>query len=155
MMNLLGGGLVNFFGPILGATIFISSRDLLSAYISRASDVLHFEIDWLFIYGLIFVFVILFIPTGILGLISGKKRGCPKVGGIMAILTTEGLTKNFGGLRAVDSVSLHFEEGKLTSIIGPNGAGKDDLLQLADRTDQAEFREDHFQWSGYYETSHS
>ena len=37
MMNLLGGGLVNFFGPILGATIFISSRDLLSAYISRAS----------------------------------------------------------------------------------------------------------------------
>ncbi|HYA90204.1 MAG TPA: hypothetical protein VEK32_01760, partial [Thermodesulfobacteriota bacterium] len=74
MMNLLGGGLVNFFGPILGATIFISSRDLLSAYISRASYALHFEIDWLFIYGLIFVFVILFIPTGILGLISGKKR---------------------------------------------------------------------------------
>lgn len=78
MMNLLGGGLVNFFGPILGATIFISSRDLLSAYISRASYTLHFEIDWLFIYGLMFVFVILFIPTGILGLISGKKRAVLK-----------------------------------------------------------------------------
>lgn len=74
MMNLLGGGMVNFFGPILGASIFIAFRDLLSAYISRASVYLQFEIDWLFIYGLIFVFVILFIPTGILGLIGGKKK---------------------------------------------------------------------------------
>ena len=48
----------------------------------------------------------------------------------MAILTTERLTKNFGGLRAVDSVSLHFEEGKLTSIIGPNGAGKTTFFNL-------------------------
>ena len=48
----------------------------------------------------------------------------------MPILTTEGLTKNFGGLRAVDSVSLHFEEGKLTSIIGPNGAGKTTFFNL-------------------------
>ena len=48
----------------------------------------------------------------------------------MAILTTEGLTKNFGGLRAVDSVSLNFEEGKLTSVIGPNGAGKTTFFNL-------------------------
>ena len=48
----------------------------------------------------------------------------------MAILTTEGLTKNFGGLRAVDSVSLDFEKGKLTSIIGPNGAGKTTFFNL-------------------------
>jgi len=74
MMNLLGGGLVNFFGPILGASIFIASRDLLSAYIGRSAAYLHFEIDWLFIYGLMFVFVILFIPSGILGLIGRKKR---------------------------------------------------------------------------------
>ncbi len=48
----------------------------------------------------------------------------------MAILATERLTKNFGGLRAVDSVSLQIEEGKLTSIIGPNGAGKTTLFNL-------------------------
>lgn len=48
----------------------------------------------------------------------------------MAILITEGLTKNFGGLRAVDSVSLDFEEKKLTSIIGPNGAGKTTFFNL-------------------------
>jgi len=48
----------------------------------------------------------------------------------MAILITEGLTKNFGGLRAIDSVNIHFEEGKLTSIIGPNGAGKTTFFNL-------------------------
>jgi branched-chain amino acid transport system permease protein len=64
MMTLLGGGTVNFFGPILGAAIFIVSRDFLSAYWE----------SWMLIYGLIFVFVILFIPSGILGLIGGKKQ---------------------------------------------------------------------------------
>jgi len=64
MMTLLGGGTVNFFGPILGAAIFIVSRDLLSAYWE----------SWMLVYGLIFVVVILFIPSGILGLIGGKKQ---------------------------------------------------------------------------------
>jgi branched-chain amino acid transport system ATP-binding protein len=48
----------------------------------------------------------------------------------MAILITEGVTKNFGGLRAVDGLDLAIEEGKLTSVIGPNGAGKTTLFNL-------------------------
>lgn len=48
----------------------------------------------------------------------------------MAILTTLGLTKDFGGLRAVDSVTFDIEQGKLTSVIGPNGAGKTTLYNL-------------------------
>ena len=48
----------------------------------------------------------------------------------MAILTTEGVRKNFGGLRAVDALDLVVEEGKLTSVIGPNGAGKTTLFNL-------------------------
>jgi len=48
----------------------------------------------------------------------------------MVILATEGLTKNFGGLRATDSIDLAIEEGKLTSVIGPNGAGKTTLFNL-------------------------
>ena len=48
----------------------------------------------------------------------------------MVILATEGLTKNFGGLRATDSIDLAIEEGKLTSLIGPNGAGKTTLFDL-------------------------
>ena len=41
-----------------------------------------------------------------------------------AILRTEGLTKRFGGLVAVDNVNLAFESGRVHAIIGPNGAGK-------------------------------
>jgi len=48
----------------------------------------------------------------------------------MAILTTQGLTKDFGGLRAVDSVTLDIGQRKLTSVIGPNGAGKTTLYNL-------------------------
>ena len=48
----------------------------------------------------------------------------------MAILTTQGLTKDFGGLRAVDSVTLDIGQGKLTSVIGSNGAGKTTLYNL-------------------------
>jgi branched-chain amino acid transport system ATP-binding protein len=48
----------------------------------------------------------------------------------MAILATQGLTKDFGGLRAVDSVTLDIEQRKLTSVIGPNGAGKTTLFNL-------------------------
>jgi branched-chain amino acid transport system ATP-binding protein len=46
------------------------------------------------------------------------------------ILETEAVTKTFGGLRAVDRVSIRIEEGELTSIIGPNGAGKTTLFNL-------------------------
>ncbi len=48
----------------------------------------------------------------------------------MALLTTEGLTKRFGGLTAVDAVTFAVEAGDLVGIIGPNGAGKTTLFSL-------------------------
>ncbi len=48
----------------------------------------------------------------------------------MALLETDGLTKSFGALTAVNGVSLRVEAGKLHSIIGPNGAGKTTLFNL-------------------------
>lgn len=39
-------------------------------------------------------------------------------------LTVDGLTKDFGGLRAIDDVSFHVGEGELVGLIGPNGCGK-------------------------------
>jgi ABC-type branched-subunit amino acid transport system ATPase component len=45
-------------------------------------------------------------------------------------LACEGLRKDFGGVRAVDGVSLGFERGKVTALIGPNGAGKTTLFHL-------------------------
>ena len=47
-----------------------------------------------------------------------------------AILSTDGLTKKFGGLTAVDSVDFTVDEGEIRCLIGPNGAGKSTLLEL-------------------------
>ncbi len=46
------------------------------------------------------------------------------------ILRVAELSKNFGGVRAVDSVSFEVGDGEFLGIIGPNGAGKTTLLNL-------------------------
>ena len=47
-----------------------------------------------------------------------------------ALLQVEGLGKSFGGLKAVQNVSLSVTEGRLSALIGPNGAGKTTLFAL-------------------------
>lgn len=46
------------------------------------------------------------------------------------ILTTQGLSRSFGGLKAVDKVDLTVMPGEIRAIIGPNGAGKTTLVSL-------------------------
>jgi ABC-type branched-subunit amino acid transport system ATPase component len=41
-----------------------------------------------------------------------------------AILEIDNLVMTFGGLRAIDGVSMHIDEGEIAALIGPNGAGK-------------------------------
>lgn len=57
MMVLIGGGLVSFWGPVIGAAVFILARDLLGAYTEA----------WLLWYGLLFMAVVLYRPEGIAG----------------------------------------------------------------------------------------
>jgi branched-chain amino acid transport system ATP-binding protein len=45
-------------------------------------------------------------------------------------LEIRNLTKTFGGLRAIDDVSLDFPSGSLSAVIGPNGAGKSTFFNL-------------------------
>ena len=57
MMVLIGGGLVSFWGPVIGALVFILARDLLGAYTEA----------WLLWFGLLFMVMVLFRPEGVAG----------------------------------------------------------------------------------------
>ncbi len=48
----------------------------------------------------------------------------------MSLLELDGLTRRFGGLLAVDRVSMRVGEGEVRAVIGPNGAGKSTLFNL-------------------------
>jgi branched-chain amino acid transport system permease protein len=57
MATLIGGGTVSFWGPVIGAFVFVVARDLLGALTET----------WLLWYGLLFMAVMLFQPEGIAG----------------------------------------------------------------------------------------
>ena len=47
------------------------------------------------------------------------------------LLVGQGVCKYFGGLKAVDQVDFHLDEGEILGLIGPNGAGKTTLFSVA------------------------
>ncbi len=56
----------------------------------------------------------------------------------MALLAVENVTRHFGGIVALDDVSLALEEGTIAGLIGPNGAGKTTLFNIITRLYKAD-----------------
>jgi branched-chain amino acid transport system permease protein len=59
MMVLVGGGLVSFWGPVLGVVLYFAARDALGAFTE----------SWLLWYGLMFMGVVMFRPEGLAGML--------------------------------------------------------------------------------------
>jgi ABC-2 type transport system ATP-binding protein len=54
---------------------------------------------------------------------------CPRLMGMLEI-TAQGLTKDFGRIRAVDDVSFDLLPGSVIALLGPNGSGKTTLMRM-------------------------
>jgi branched-chain amino acid transport system permease protein len=58
LMTLIGGGLVSFWGPVVGVILYFVARDVLGAYTET----------WLLWFGLMFMLVVMFKPEGLAGI---------------------------------------------------------------------------------------
>jgi len=136
MMAVLGGA-GTLFGPILGVLAYVSLEETLKT----ASLVGSFVADhWRLGTGATLVIAVLLSPDGLAGFLRGRARAAsgmplqdvePPVEPRKArALATRGLSKSFGGLRAVDNVSTDFAPDLVHGVIGPNGAGKTTFTNL-------------------------
>jgi ABC-type branched-subunit amino acid transport system ATPase component len=139
------GGMKHILGPALGALFFIVFRELFSIWTP----------NWLLWFGLVFVSFVLFSPNGLVGIwtkLRERWRSPPKEAAAMStrklheplplphflrrqtstgsVLDVNGVSKHFGGIRAVSGANLSVQSGEIHALIGPNGAGKTTLFNL-------------------------
>jgi branched-chain amino acid transport system permease protein len=101
---------------------------------------------YLAIYGLSVILIIRYMPDGIWGFVNlaterwrakAKVRAAgpalqlvPATVGGDTVLEVRGLSKYFGGLKAVDGVDISVRRGSVHALIGPNGSGKTTTLNV-------------------------
>jgi ABC-type branched-subunit amino acid transport system ATPase component/ABC-type branched-subunit amino acid transport system permease subunit len=144
LLMVILGGTGTLVGPIVGTSILTYIAEILQ-------DLGEWQI---FAYGFLLAAAMFLLPQGIVGSFGAlwdrfvsKSRAretqawpdrsvalaeilgpgeAPK----QVALKTDALTLRFGGLTAVDKVSIEVQSGTVHALIGPNGAGKSSLLNL-------------------------
>ena len=139
------GGMRSMLGPALGALFFVVFRELFSIWTS----------NWLLWFGLTFVAFVMYSPDGLVGIwhkLMRRFRPAPEEAAAMSkrkiydglplpaflrpdslkgtVLEVTGVSKHFGGIRAVNDASIKVAAGEIHALIGPNGAGKTTLFNL-------------------------
>jgi branched-chain amino acid transport system permease protein len=70
MMTLVGGGLVSFWGPVVGVFVFLIARDVIGALTNA----------WMLYFGLLFMVIVLFRPEGIAGAVTAMFQKRSEIG---------------------------------------------------------------------------
>lgn len=132
LLIMVVGGSGRLWGPIVGTLVFFLVPEVLGALQS-----------WrLLVYGVVLLLLMLFAPEGVVGGVERlfkRRRGSVRSLGtppddavqgsvVGARLQVAGVEKRFGGVKALDGVTLTAASGSTYAIVGPNGSGKTTLL---------------------------
>ena len=136
----LFGGVGTVWGPVIGAAILIPLAETLNAKLGNIIPGIQGVV-----YGVAIIAIMLAAPEGLFWTIRDRffRRAPRRPAAARArphrpprrrtertLLDVRGLSKSFGGLRAVQDVSFSVDAGEILGIIGPNGAGKTTLFNL-------------------------
>jgi branched-chain amino acid transport system ATP-binding protein/branched-chain amino acid transport system permease protein len=142
-VGLFLGGVGTLAGPVLGVALVAVIDFMIRGTGQYRTLVL----------GSILLLTMIILPRGIVGTYRASRYGSPRSREVMpgeadnyhldiavknvtkgeVLLEAKDVVKHFGGVHAVDGISVQFKAGEIHGIIGPNGSGKSTLISALTR----------------------